>query len=375
MKRNRLSAIRIVFGVFFSILFFPIMFAAAFIVGNVWTVKNDVLNKEAILEEFDNVDGYEKLLDAVMESVMGDAEDTELQKRIVSEVFDEECIDEIFGQVLDKLFEGKDIDIDLEDKLEESISNAVVNVYDDEAENVIDAWIEGSLDYEYEIIYDACGDMIDEKIVEACVDRFGLDESMLSSEQIRQYLKDNPISEADKKLIIEECGKVVETYVDNYAGDIAEELNTSIEDALSELEESEELNEYSEIIIMIKSNANMAIIVGVVLFVICMLLLLLIFKAGRAGFVVPAVALIFSAIAYLAEFILALWVTGELSNYALEIEDSIEVFVFDFMMKIVEGVRNTILICGAVSFAIAVVMIIVGSILHTARKKRDIKAV
>ena len=77
---------------------------------------------------------------------------------------------------------------------------------------------------------------------------------------------------------------------------------------------------------MIKDNATLAIILCGVAFAVCFIILLLIFKARRAGFVIPAVSLIFAAITYLIEFVVILWATGELSSAAEDFEDAIEYF-------------------------------------------------
>lgn len=374
MKNNKLSAIRIVLGVFFSIFFIPIMYAVSFAAGNIWTLDNKVLDRDAIIDEFEAMDGYDKLIDAALETASIDEIDKDIQKKVVSEVFDEDCINEVFEQILDKVFEGKDVDIDLEDELAEGMSDAIVNLYNDEAENVINAWISRDLAKDYEMIYDVCGEYIDEQMVSFAADQLGVDKSVLSVQNVREYLATNPISEADKKKVIDECGKLVEDYVDDYAVTIAKEINVSVAEALEEINDADELEEASEIIIMIKDNATLAIILCGVAFAVCFVILLLIFKARRAGFVIPAVSLIFAAITYLIEFVVILWATGEVASAAEDFEDAIEILAFDFVMKFIDAIKNTILTCGAVTFVVAVVLIIVGCVLHTVRKNNSLKA-
>lgn len=294
MNKSNLSILRIVLGILLSILICPLMFIISWGVGNIWTIDNEVLNKKYIIEKFDEIDGYNKLIDVAIESATDRIEDTKIIEKIATEVFDKECIDEIFEQIMDRIFEGKKIDIDLEDKLENSIRRAVVNVYNDEAENVIDT----------------------------------------------------------------------------YAKDMAQELNGSIKDALEEIENSQELNKYSDVIIFIKKNAGTAIIAAIVFWGICWLILLLIFKAGRAGFIVPAVSLILSAIVFFAEFVFILWMTGEITDYVSELLDGIEVLAVEFIVCFIDSVKNAVFMCGAVTFVAAIVMIIVGYILHTVRQKR-----
>ncbi|MBR6646275.1 MAG: hypothetical protein IKL09_02015 [Clostridia bacterium] len=374
MKNNKLSAIRIVLGVFFSIFFIPIMYAVSFAAGNIWTVDNKVLDRDAIIDEFKAMDGYDKLIDAALETASIDEIDKDIQKRVISEVFDEECINEVFVQILDKVFEGKDVDIDLEDELAEGISDAVVNLYNDEAENVINAWISRDLAKDYEMIYDVCGEYIDEQMVSFAAEQLGVDTSVLSVQNVREYLVANPIPEADMKKVIDECGKLVEDYVDDYAVTIAKEINVSVAEALEEINDADELEEASEIIMMIKENSTLAIILCGVAFAVCFVILLLIFKARRAGFVIPAVSLILAAITYLIEFVVILWATGEVAAQTEEFSDAIEIFAFDFVMRYVDAIKNTILTCGAVTFAVAVVLIIIGCVLHTVRKNNSLKA-
>ena len=374
MKNNKLSAIRIVLGVFFSIFFIPIMYAVSFAAGNIWTVDNKVLDRDAIIDEFKAMDGYDKLIDAALETASIDEIDKDIQKRVISEVFDEECINEVFVQILDKVFEGKDVDIDLEDELAEGISDAVVNLYNDEAENVINAWISRDLAKDYEMIYDVCGEYIDEQMVSFAAEQLGVDTSVLSVQNVREYLVANPIPEADMKKVIDECGKLVEDYVDDYAVTIAKEINVSVAEALEEINDADELEEASEIIMMIKENSTLAIILCGVAFAVCFVILLLIFKARRAGFVIPAVSLILAAITYLIEFVVILWATGEVAAQTEEFSDAIEIFAFDFVMRYVDVIKNTILTCGAVTFAVAVVLIIIGCVLHTVRKNNSLKA-
>ncbi|MBE5947395.1 MAG: hypothetical protein E7261_00050 [Lachnospiraceae bacterium] len=371
---NKLSAVRIVFGVFFSILFIPIMFAVSFAAGNIWTVDNKVLDRDAIIDEFKAMDGYDKLIDAAIETVSIDEIDKDIQKRIVSEVFDEECINEVFEQILDKIFEGEDVDINLEDEFAKGISDAIVNFYDDEAENVINAWISRDLASDYEMIYDMCGEYIDEQMISFAAGQLGVDASVLSVQNVREYLAANPISEADKKKVIDECGKLVEDYVDEYAVAIAKEINVSVEESMDEINDSEELNEASEIIMLIKENAMLAIILCGVAFAVCFIILLLIFKARRAGFVIPAVSLIFASITYFVEYIVILWVTGEMASAAEDFEDAVEILAFDFVMNFIDAIKNTILTCGAVTLAVAVILIIIGCALHTVRKDNSLKA-
>ena len=374
MKNNKLSAIRIVLGVFFSIFFIPIMYAVSFAAGNIWTVDNKVLDRDAIIDEFKAMDGYDKLIDAALETASIDEIDKDVQKKVVSEVFDEDCINEVFEQILDKVFEGKDVDIDLEDELAEGISDAVVNLYNDEAENVINAWISRDLAKDYEMIYDVCGEYIDEQMVSFAAEQLGVDTSVLSVQNVREYLVANPIPEADMKKVIDECGKLVEDYVDDYAVTIAKEINVSVAEALEEINDADELEEASEIIMMIKENSTLAIILCGVVFAVCFVILLLIFKARRAGFVIPAVSLILAAITYLIEFVVILWATGEVAAQTEEFSDAIEIFAFDFVMRYVDAIKNTILTCGAVTFAVAVVLIIIGCVLHTVRKNNSLKA-
>ncbi len=374
MKNNKLSAIRIVFGVFFSIFFIPIMYVVSFAAGNIWTLDNKVLDRDAIIDEFEAMDGYDKLIDAALETASIDEIDKDIQKKVVLEVFDEDCINEVFEQILDKVFEGKDVDIDLEDELAEGMSDAIVNLYNDEAENVINAWISRDLAKDYEMIYDVCGEYIDEQMVSFAADQLGVDKSVLSVQNVREYLVANPISESDKKKVIDECGKIVEDYVDEYAVTIAKEINVSVAEALEEINDAEELDEASEIIIMIKDNATLAIILCGVAFAVCFIILLLIFKARRAGFVIPAVSLILAAITYLIEFVVILWATGEMTSVAEDFEDAIEILAFDFVMKFIDAIKNTILTCGAVTFAVAVVLIIIGCVLHVVRKNNSLKA-
>ena len=374
MKNNKLSAIRIVLGVFFSIFFIPIMYAVSFAAGNIWTVDNKVLDRDAIIDEFKAMDGYDKLIDAALETASIDEIDKDVQKKVVSEVFDEDCINEVFEQILDKVFEGKDVDIDLEDELAEGISDAVVNLYNDEAENVINAWISRDLAKDYEMIYDVCGEYIDEQMVSFAAGQLGVDTSVLSVQIVREYLVANPIPEADMKKVIDECGKLGEDYVDDYAVTIAKEINVSVAETLEEINDADELEEASEIIMMIKENSTLAIILCGVVFVVCFVILLLIFKARRAGFVIPAVSLILAAITYLIEFVVILWATGEVAAQTEEFSDAIEIFAFDFVMRYVDAIKNTILTCGAVTFAVAVVLIIIGCVLHTVRKNNSLKA-
>ena len=374
MKNNKLSAIRIVLGVFFSIFFIPIMYAVSFAAGNIWTVDNKVLDRDAIIDEFKAMDGYDKLIDAALETASIDEIDKDVQKKVVSEVFDEDCINEVFEQILDKVFEGKDVDIDLEDELAEGISDAVVNLYNDEAENVINAWISRDLAKDYEMIYDVCGEYIDEQMVSFAAGQLGVDTSVLSVQNVREYLVANPIPEADMKKVIDECGKLVEDYVDDYAVTIAKEINVSVAETLEEINDADELEEASEIIMMIKENSTLAIILCGVVFAVCFVILLLIFKARRAGFVIPAVSLILAAITYLIEFVVILWATGEVAAQTEEFSDAIEIFAFDFVMRYVDAIKNTILTCGAVTFAVAVVLIIIGCVLHTVRKNNSLKA-
>lgn len=374
MKTNKLSAIRIVLGVFFSIFFIPIMYAVSFAAGNIWTVDNKVLDRDAIIDEFKAMDGYDKLIDAAIDTVAIDEIDKDIQKRIVSEVFDEECINEVFEQVLDKIFEGEDVDIDLEDEFAKGISDAIVNLYNDEAENVINAWISRDLASDYEMIYEMCGEYIDEQMVSFAAGQLGVDTSVLSVQNVREYLAANPISEADKKKVIDECGKLVEDYVDEYAVTIAKEINVSVEEAMDEINDSEELNEASEIIIMIKENAMLAVILCGVVFAVCWIILLLIFKARRSGFVIPAVSLIFAAITYFIEFVAILWATGEMTSAAEDFEDAVEILAFDFVMNFIDAIKNTILTCGAVTLVVAIVLIIIGCVLHAVRKNNSLKA-
>jgi len=374
MKTNKLSAIRIVLGVFFSILFIPIMYAVSFAAGNIWTVDNKILDRDAILDEFKAMDGYDKLIDAAIETVSIDEIDKDIQKRIVSEVFDEDCINEIFTQVLDKLFEGEDVDIDFEDEFAKGISDAIISLYNDEAENVIDAWISRDLAKDYEMIYEVCGEYIDAQMIDFAAGQLGIDKSMITIDRVREYLSSNPISEADKKKVIDDCGKIVEDYVDEYATTIAKEINLSAEDAIDEINNTDEINEVSDIIIMIKENAMLAVILCGVAFAVCWIILLLIFKARRAGFVIPAVSLILAAITYFIEFVAILWATGEVNAYMEELKDGIENLVFDFVMNYIEAIKNTILTCGIVTFAVAIVMIIIGCVLHAVRKNSAVKA-
>ena len=277
MKNNKLSAIRIVLGVFFSIFFIPIMYAVSFAAGNIWTVDNKVLDRDAIIEEFEAMDGYDKLIDVALETASIDEIDKDIQKKVISEVFDEDCINEVFEQILDKVFEGKDVDIDLEDELAEGISDAVVNLYNDEAENVINAWISRDLAKDYEMIYDVCGEYIDGQMISFAADQLGVDTSVLSVQNVREYLVTNPIPEADMKKVIDECGKLVEDYVDEYAVTIAKEVNVSVAETLEEINDADELKEASEIIMMIKENSTLAIILCGVAFTVCFVILLLIF--------------------------------------------------------------------------------------------------
>lgn len=374
MKNDKLSAIRIVLGVFFSIFFIPIMYAVSFAAGNIWTVDNKVLDRDAIIDEFKEMDGYDKLIDVALETASIDEIDKDIQKRVVSEVFDEECINEVFEQILDKIFEGEDVDIDLEDEFTKGISDAIVNLYNDEAENVINAWISRDLAKDYEMIYDVCGEYIDEQMVSFAAGQLGVDASVLSVQNVREYLVANPIPEADMKKVIDECGKLVEDYVDDYAVTIAKEINVSVAEALEEINDADELEEASEIIMMIKENSTLAIILCGVVFAVCFVILLLIFKARRAGFVIPAVSLILAAITYFIEFVVILWATGEVAAQTEEFSDAIEIFAFDFVMRYVDAIKNTILTCGAVTFAVAVVLIIIGCVLHTVRKNNSLKA-
>lgn len=374
MKNNKLSAFRIVLGVFFSIFFIPIMYAVSFAAGNIWTADNKILDRDAIIGEFVQMDGYDKLIDAAIETVSIDEIDKDIQKRIVSEVFDEECINEVFEQILDKVFEGEDVDINLEDEFAKGISDAIVELYNDEAENVINAWISRDLASDYEMIYDVCGEYIDEQMVSFAAGQLGVDSSILSVHNVREYLATNPITEADKKKVIDECGKIVEDYVDDYAETIAKEINVSVAEALEEINDAEELNEASEIIIMIKENALLAVVLCGVAFAVCFIILLLVFKARRAGFVIPAVSLIFAAITYFVEFIAILWATGEMASAAEDFEDAIEVLAFDFVMNYIDTIKNTILTCGVVTLAVAVVMIIIGCVINAVRKNNAIKA-
>lgn len=374
MKNNKLSAIRIVLGVFFSIFFIPIMYAVSFAVGNIWTVDNKVLDRDAIIDEFKKMDGYDKLIDAALETASIDEVDKDIQKRVVSEVFDEDCINEVFEQILDKIFEGEDVDIDLEDEFAKGISDAIVNLYNDEAENVINAWISRDLAKDYEMIYDVCGEYIDEYMISFAAGQLGIDKNTLTFDRVREYLSSTPIPEADKKKVIDECGKLVENYVDDYADTLAKEINGSVAEALEEINDTEELNEASEIIMLIKENATLAVILCVVAFAVCFIILMLIFKARRAGFVIPAVSLILAAITYFVEYIVILWATGEMASAAEDFEDAIEILVFDFMMKFIDAIKNTILVCGGVTFAVAVVLIIIGCVLHTVRKNNSLNA-
>ena len=372
MKNNKLSAIRIVLGVFFSIFFIPIMYAVSFAVGNIWTVDNKVLNRDAIIDEFKAMDGYDKLVEAALETASVDEIDKDIQKKIVSTVFDEECIDEVFGQILDKMFEGKDVDIDLEDEFAKGISDAIVNLYNDEAENVINAWISRDLAKDYEMIDDVCGEYIDDYMMGFAANQLGIDKSTLTFDRVREYLSSNPIPEADKKKAIDECGKIVEKYVDEYTTPLAKEINASVAEALEEINNADELEETSEIIILIKENATLAIILCGVAFAVCFIILLLIFKARRAGFVIPAVSLILAAITYFVEYIVILWATGEMASATEDFEDAIEILAFDFVMNFIDAIKNTIITCGVVTFAVAVVLIIIGCVLHAVRKNSAI---
>jgi len=374
MKNNKLSAVRIVLGVFFSILFIPVMYAVSFVAGNIWTVDKKILDRDAIIDEFKEMDGYDKLIDAAIETVSIDDIDKEIQKRIAAEVFDEDCINEVFEQILDKIFEGKNVKINFEDEFAKGIRESIISIYNDEADNIIDAWILGSLAKDYNMIYDVCGEYIDEQMVNFAAGRLGIDKNMLTADRVREYLSANPISETDKKKVIDECGKIVEDYVDGYALTIAEEINVSISDAMDEINNADELNEASEAIIMIKENTLLAIILCGVVFVVCWVILLLVFNARRAGFVIPAVSLIFAACTYFIEFVVILWATGEVKAYVEEFEDAIEILVFDFVMNFIDAIKNIILTCGIVTFAVAVIMIIIGCVLHTVRKNSDIKA-
>ena len=374
MKNNKLSAIRIVLGVFFSIFFIPIMYAVSFAAGNIWTVDNKVLDRDAIIEEFEAMDGYDKLIDVALETASIDEIDKDIQKKVISEVFDEDCINEVFEQILDKVFEGKDVDIDLEDELAEGISDAVVNLYNDEAENVINAWISRDLAKDYEMIYDVCGEYIDGQMISFAADQLGVDTSVLSVQNVREYLVTNPIPEADMKKVIDECGKLVEDYVDEYAVTIAKEVNVSVAETLEEINDADELKEASEIIMMIKENSTLAIILCGVAFTVCFVILLLIFKARRAGFVIPAVSLILAAITYFIEYIVILWATGEMASATEDFEDAIEILAFDFVMNFIDAIKNTILTCGVITFAVGIVLIIIGCILHAVRKNRTITA-
>lgn len=368
MNNCNLSMLRIVLGVLLSILIFPLMFITSWIMGNIWTIDNEILNKNYVIEKFNEIDGYNKLIDVAIELASDSIENTKMVEKIATEVFDKGCIDEIFEQIMDKIFEGGKIDIDLEDKLEKGICRAVVNVYNDEAENIIDAWLEGNFKDANRVIYEACADMLDEQMIELGADKLGVDKSLVNVTQVREYLDENPLSEADKELIIDACGKVIEDYVDTYAQGMAWEINASIEEAIEEFENSQELNQYSDVIIFIKKNAGIALLAAIVIFVVCWIILLMIFKVRKAGFIIPAVSLILSAIAYFAEFVFVLWMTGEITAYIAGGKDSIESFVFEFVVSFVDGVKNVILMCGTVTLVAAIVLIIAGCVLNAVRK-------
>ena len=81
-----------------------------------------------------------------------------------------------------------------------------------------------------------------------------------------------------------------------------------------------------------------------------------------------------AALTYFVEYIAVLWATGELAAQAEEFEDAIEILAFDFMMNYIDVIKNTILTCGIIALAVAVVMIIIGCVLHAVRRNNAMVA-
>lgn len=368
MKLKSLGTGRIVLGVFLAILFLPFFILLPLIGGNTWVVENKVIDSKAMMNVFEEMDGYDRLQDLILNSVVDyEMAESEIVKKVVEEVCNKEFINEAVTQIMDRIFENKDIDIDLQDELEENIHSAILGFYDDASGEILDDWINNNTNGKYEEIYEICDDIIADMMIEYGADELGVDESALNINQVRNYLVENPISDNEKNRILKKCEDVVEEYADDYSAEISEEVNIEIMNVFDELEDSDEMEQVSEIIGKFKERSLIVFVGSIVIFAALFILLLLVFKGNRTAFYLPAISLIISAIVFLAEYLIVVLLLGKLTGYFNEGNEAIEVFAVEYITNYVGTIQNVFLVFAAIMFIIAVVLFIVGTVIHIIR--------
>lgn len=369
MERGKLHAHNIILGIFFTIVFFPILAVLPVVGGHIWCLHNCVLNKEVLFSEFENSD----ICGAVQELVLENAVDAdnydetamEAAEGIIESIIHTDIVKDAFSQIFDAFVEGKSMDSTLVDRLRSEVYNALINTYDSKASLLLDEWLAAYAEGGDASLYYIDSAAIEEKLCTLAAESLGVSRNFITKDAIREYLRENPLSAEEKELVLKECRTYAEEYAEIASEEIADFWEENINAPVNAISESEEFEKYGGIVRNINKYANEYILACILIFAFFMVILIITLKARKAAFIIPAVAAIIASLAYFAEYLAAVWLSaGSLEKYGRNAEKS-EKIVIEFATAILSKIESKILVFGAGALILALLLIIVGCIIGT----------
>lgn len=297
-KNNTLKTVLLVFGIIFSVILVPGLILGIPVGGAAVAVSQSVSQKgiERVVRE---AKLSEKAYELVMDEVLKEAQNDDTLKAdffegMVRECITVEAVDEIIIAFIDCMYNGTEPQIKFDSMLE-GIRSGINDMAENGFEDFYSACFEGAESkYFSDVFIQSSKDTIEQEILSKYSD-FGVN----SLDELESMYDAQFGAGAYAKLFDEEIAEFKRGWddgmldgVDFEIDELAEELEIEVNQALAEAAQDPDVRMVFDTLNEIGAKKDTVKLVAYAIVVVAVLLLLVCYWFGTAGFVVPSVALI-----------------------------------------------------------------------------------
>lgn len=300
-KSGAAKLVLLIFGIIFSVILVPGLFLGIPVGGVVMSLST-AASQESIEKMVEEANLSETLHEMIREEVLSEAPVEEINPEywdsVIEDCFSEKIVDDIVFAVIDSIYNGTDAEVSLDRVTEE-----ILEVRDELAENgfqdFYSAWTDGTPSkYFTEESIQSFGEEIGSELVAEYAE-FGVDSWEELEEAYDAYYGSGAFSNLLDEKMRDFIAVWEESFIEGFDAEIAgiqEETETKINEAINEATNDPDVRSVFDTLKEIgeESGKVKLVVYGVILGAV--LLLLLCYWFGTAGFVVPAVPLILGGV-------------------------------------------------------------------------------
>lgn len=295
------KTVLLILAVFFSFVFVPFLLMAV-PVGGVVISATKMASQASIEQVVKEAGVSEEIFDLLMDEVEKQAPGGKLKpdviERIAKDSIKKKDVDRIVRIFIDAVYNGRSRNIDLSD-VEESLLDNLFEVCQGGYNDLCYSWLYGTpMKYFTESYKNSVFAELEQELL---VDYAGYGVSTVAElEQVydARYGSGAFDDMAEERISYEKSRymREVENTLNSYVSEAIREVEKTIEDAMDDTSEEDDMKAITEIIRMLDENKTVIrVLVYSVVFGIVLILLLL-FRLQTAGFVVSAIPLLFGGI-------------------------------------------------------------------------------